>query len=234
MWQSTSPGSRTGPLPSSSSTSPSRRRARACARPPRSRPPRRGRTRPRRRRPRRAPRRAAARRDRAGVASCARSRTSRRARAARPAHVRRHAPARHRRLEAVPRCRGDRLVVARVDVAQDARARVGREHPLEPLRRLVGAVGDDDHARVDRVADADAAAVVDADPGRARRDVEQRVQDRPVGDRVGAVAHRLRLAVRRGDRAGVEVVAPDHDRRRAPRPLRTSSLIASPARARSP
>ncbi len=78
----------------------------------------------------------------------------------------------------------------------------------------VGAVGDDDHAGVDRVADPDAAAVVDADPGRARGDVQQRVQDRPVGDRVGAVAHRLGLAVRRGDRAGVEVVAADHDRRR--------------------
>ncbi len=43
--------------------------------------------------------------------------------------------------------------------------------------------------------------------------VEQRVQDRPVGDRVGAVPHRLGLAVGRGDRAAVEVVAPDDDRR---------------------
>ena len=67
--------------------------------------------------------------------------------------------------------------------------------------------------RVDRVADPDAAAVVDADPRRARGHVHERVEDRPVGDRVGAVPHRLRLAVRRGDRAGVEVVAPDHHRR---------------------
>ena len=108
----------------------------------------------------------------------------------------------------------ERLVVAGVGVAHDARAGIGREHALEPLRRVVGAVGDDDHAGVDRVADPDAAAVVDADPGRARRRVQERVQDRPVGDRVGAVAHRLGLAVRGGDRAGVEVVAPDHDGRR--------------------
>ncbi len=47
-----------------------------------------------------------------------------------------------------------------------------------------------------------------------RRDVEHRVEDRPVRDGVGAVAHRLGLAVRRGDGAGVQVVAPDHDRRR--------------------
>ena len=66
---------------------------------------------------------------------------------------------------------------------------------------------------VDRVADADAAAVVDAHPRRAGGDVQERVEDRPVGDRVGAVAHRLGLAVRRGDRARVEVVAADHDRR---------------------
>ena len=90
---------------------------------------------------------------------------------------------------------------------------IGREHALEPLRSRVGAVGDDDHARVDRVADADAAAVVDADPRRARGDVDERVEDRPVRDRVGAVAHRLGLPVRRRDGARVEVIAADHDGR---------------------
>ena len=53
----------------------------------------------------------------------------------------------------------------------------------------------------------DAAAVVERHPGRAVHRVHQRIQDRPVGDRVGAVLHRLGLAVRatrpsrsRGDR----------------------------------
>ena len=50
-------------------------------------------------------------------------------------------------------------------------------------------------------------------PSRARRRVEQRVEDRPVGDRVGAVFHAFGLAVRRRHRAGVEVVAADDDRR---------------------
>ena len=127
-----------------------------------------------------------------------------------------------------------RLRVAGVEVTHDARAGVGREHALEPLGSLVGAVRDDDHPGVDRVADPDAAAVVDAHPGRARGDVDERVQDRPVGDRVRAVAHRLGLAVRRGDRAGIEVVAADHDRRLDRARSRTSSLIASPALARSP
>ena len=56
--------------------------------------------------------------------------------------------------------------------------------------------------------------MVDADRGRARGRVQERVQDRPVRDRVGAVAHRLGLAVGRRHRTGVEVVATDHDRRR--------------------
>ncbi len=43
--------------------------------------------------------------------------------------------------------------------------------------------------------------------------VEEGVEDRPVGDRVRAVPHALGLAVRRGDRAGVEVVPADDDGR---------------------
>ena len=119
-----------------------------------------------------------------------------------------------RQVEAVLPCGVERLVVAGIGMPHDACARIGGEHALESLRRIGAAVGEHDHARVDRVADPDAAAVVDADPRRARRRVQERVQDRPVGDRIGAVAHRLGLAVGRGDRTGVEVVASDHDRRR--------------------
>jgi hypothetical protein len=89
-----------------------------------------------------------------------------------------------------------------------------------------------DLARVDRAADADAAAVVERHPGSAGRRVEQRVQQRPVGDRVGAVLHRLGLAVRRRHGAGVEVVAADHDRADSS-PEATISLNLSPARWRS-
>src|SRR5450432_3277543 len=50
-------------------------------------------------------------------------------------------------------------------------------------------------------------------PARPPPDVEQRVQNRPVGDRIAAVAHRLRLAEGRCDRARIEMIAADHDRR---------------------
>ena len=99
-------------------------------------------------------------------------------------------------------------------MAGDADAGIVREHARQPLVHLGAAVGDDHEAGVDRVADPDAAAVVHRHPRGARRRREQRVQHRPVGDRVGAVLHRLGLAERRGHRAGVEVVAADHDRRR--------------------
>ncbi len=106
-----------------------------------------------------------------------------------------------------------RLFVTGVEVPDDAHARIRREHALEPLGRRLGAVGDDDHAGVDRVADADATAVMDADPRRSGCDVDERIQDRPVGDRVRAVEHRLGLAVRRRDGARVEMITPDHHRR---------------------
>src|SRR5215218_3033194 len=52
---------------------------------------------------------------------------------------------------------------------------------------------------------------MDRDPARPAGDVQHGVQDRPVGDGVRAVLHRLGLAVRRGDAARVEVVPPDDD-----------------------
>ena len=73
-------------------------------------------------------------------------------------------------------------------------------------------VGHHHHAGVDRVAHTDAAAVVDRDPGGPGHGVEERVEDRPVGHGVGTVEHAFGLAVGRGHRARVEVVAADDDR----------------------
>ena len=61
------------------------------------------------------------------------------------------------------------------------------------------------------VADPDPAAVVDAHPGCACGGVNQRVENGPVGDRIRSIAHPLCLAVRAGDRSGIEVVTPDDD-----------------------
>src|SRR5437667_6404191 len=63
-----------------------------------------------------------------------------------------------------------------------------------------------------RIPDADAAAVVDGDQVRARRGVQERIQQRPVGDRVGSVAHPFRLSVGGGHRPRVKMVPRDDDR----------------------
>ena len=74
----------------------------------------------------------------------------------------------HRHLQAA--LAGDllRAVVAGVDVAHDARARVVGEHALELLGGERRAVGDGHLTGMDGAADADAAAVVDRHPRGAR------------------------------------------------------------------
>ena len=64
----------------------------------------------------------------------------------------------------------ERALVAGVGVADHAHPRVGGQHPVELLGGELGAVGDADHPGVDRAADPDPAAVVDATPSsRPRR-----------------------------------------------------------------
>jgi hypothetical protein len=81
-------------------------------------------------------------------------------------------------------------------VTDHAHARIGRQHALETARRAWRAVSDDDHPGVQRVADADPTAVMKRHPRRARSGVDERVEDRPIGDRVGAVLHGFGLAIR--------------------------------------
>ena len=76
-----------------------------------------------------------------------------------------------------------------------------------------GAIGDHHHAGMLRVSDSHAAAVVDRNPGRAGRGIHQRIQQRPIGDGVGAVAHGFGFAIGRRHRSGIQMIAPDHDGR---------------------
>ena len=105
-----------------------RRAGRASARPPRSCRRRRGRTRPRSRStaPRLGPR--------SGAAPARRRRELREVADQQPGGASR-VVRRGRNLMPAALGRVDRLLVARVDVAHDAGARIGREHALEPLRR---------------------------------------------------------------------------------------------------
>ena len=60
---------------------------------------------------------------------------------------------------------GNGVLVTRIGMAHDAGGRVVPQHALDPARRFRGAVAHHDHAGVLRVADADAAAVVERNPG---------------------------------------------------------------------
>ena len=64
-----------------------------------------------------------------------------------------------------------------------------------------------------RIPHSHAAAMVQRDPGGAAGRVQHGVQQRPVGNGVGAVLHAFRLAVRAGDGPRIEVVAADDDGR---------------------
>ena len=103
------------------------------------------------------------------------------------------------------------LVVSRVHVANDAMPGSLR-NPAQPSLGRLGAVGDHDHAGVHAVSDADTAAWW-TEPGGTDTVFTRSGEDGPVGDGVEAVLHGLGLAVGRGDRATVEVVASDDDGR---------------------
>src|SRR5471032_182575 len=105
----------------------------------------------------------------------------------------------------------DRDLVTRIGVTHDTGGRVVVQHASDTLGRFVSTVADNHHPRMLGEAHADAAAVVQGNPGRAARGVKQGVEQWPVGHSVGTVLHRLGFAVRAGYRTGVQVVATDDD-----------------------
>ncbi len=113
----------------------------------------------------------------------------------------------------MPPSGGDRLRVTRVGMADDAHARVGGQDSFEPPGSLRCAIRHDHLPGMLAVADADSPAVMERYPCGAADGVDEGVQDRPIADGIRAIQHPFRLAVRRSHRAGIQVVAPDHDRR---------------------
>ena len=96
-------------------------------------------------------------------------------------------------------------------MAGDPHAGINGENALEAGGSGGCAIRNDDLAGVQAVANADAAAVVEANPGSPADGIDQGVEDGPVGNGVGAVAHAFRFAVGAGDGTGVEVVAANDD-----------------------
>src|SRR5258708_2497468 len=99
-------------------------------------------------------------------------------------------------------------------MAHDPHAGIVGEHSRQAFVHGFTAISNGDLTGVERIAHAHAAAMVEADPRSAGSGIKKSVQDRPIGDRVGAVAHGLGLAVGARDGAAVEMIAA-YDNRRA-------------------
>ena len=108
----------------------------------------------------------------------------------------------------------DRDVVARIGVAHHAGRRIVPQHALDPARGFGRAVGDDHHAGMLREAHADAAAMVQATP-RSRR--SRQLSSALSSGQSDTASEPSRIAsvsrFGRRDRAGIEMIAADHDRR---------------------
>jgi len=117
----------------------------------------------------------------------------------------------HRNFDAAFFGKLNSLWVARIGVAGDAHTGVAGEDALKATSGGLGAVGDDDLPGVKAVADAHAAAMMEADPGGAVDGVDQRVENRPIGDGVRAVAHGFGFAVGAGYGAAVKMIAANDD-----------------------
>src|SRR5882672_11841832 len=98
-------------------------------------------------------------------------------------------------------------------MTHDPRRWIVPKHPLDAARSLSRPVGDNHHAGVLRIAYADTSTVMQRDPRRPAGTVEQRIEQRPVGHSIRAIAHRFGFAVRARNRAAVEMIATDDDRR---------------------
>src|SRR6266480_249778 len=91
--------------------------------------------------------------------------------------------------------------------------RIAGENALKTALAFIRSIRDDHHSSVLRETYTDASAVVDRNPRRAGRRVNQRIKQRPVCNRVTAVEHSFSFAIWRCNRARIEMIAPNHNRR---------------------
>ncbi len=103
--------------------------------------------------------------------------------------------------------------IAGIGMAGYTHAGIYGQDPFQTLGCFWRTVGDDDLSGVQAVADAHAAAVMEADPGRAAGSVDQRIKNGPIGDGVGAIFHAFRFAIGAGHGAAVKVITADYDGR---------------------
>ncbi len=90
----------------------------------------------------------------------------------------------HRYLDSILLRKLNRLRITRVCMSNDAHAGIGREHTLQSPGRFRCAIGHDDLPGMLTVADAYAAAMMEAHPRRTADRIDQCIQNRPIADGV--------------------------------------------------
>ena len=95
----------------------------------------------------------------------------------------------------------NRLLVSGIGMAHYPGGRIIVQDPGQAMVCCLTTIANDDHAGVLRIADTNAAAMVERNPSCTAGTVEQGIQQRPIGNGIGAVAHRLGFPIGTGDGA---------------------------------
>src|SRR5258707_835371 len=108
------------------------------------------------------------------------------------------------------RIEGD--IIACIRMSDNTHTGVITQDPRKTGRRLRGAIGDDDHTRMDTVSHAYSTPMVETYPAGTASGIDKGIKQGPVRDRIAAILHGFRFPVRAGDRTGVQVITTDDDR----------------------
>src|SRR5262245_27627311 len=105
----------------------------------------------------------------------------------------------HRQVQSVILRALDGAIVSSISMAHHTSPGVVTEYPRDPLRGLWRTIANNYNAGVLTEAEAHASTVVERNPSRPARGIQERIQKRPVGNGIAAITHPFRLAVRAGD-----------------------------------
>src|SRR5258705_12413988 len=96
-------------------------------------------------------------------------------------------------------------------MANDSHAWIRSQHALDALRHHIAAVSNCYLACVERVAYSYSSSVVDRNPRCTCGCVEQRVQQRPIGDCVGTGFHAFGFTERGRDGSTIQMIRSDYE-----------------------
>ena len=101
--------------------------------------------------------------------------------------------------------------IASIGVTGDAHTRIGGQNTLQAAGGGLGTIGHNYLTRVNTVTNPYPTTVMQTDPCGSANRVDQGIEQRPVSNGIGAVAHPLRFTIGTGHRSAIKVVPPNHN-----------------------